>query len=53
MKIFVSGRNLLKEQLIKICNINNENAVICNKVFDIDNFPNLEMGYLKDFNKTL
>ena len=53
MEVFVSGRNLLKDQLLKICNINNKNVVICNKIFDIDNLPNLKMGYLKDFNKTL
>ncbi len=51
--IFVSGRNLTKEQLIKVCKSNERSNIICNQNFELGYVKNLEMGYIKDFDGML
>lgn len=52
-KIFVSGRNLDEKDLIKVCRIEKNLSVYCNKKFEGINEANLESGFINDFDKLL
>ena len=51
--VFISSRNLTRKQLIDICELESQNTVICNKIFNNVLNRNLKMGYIKDFDEML
>jgi hypothetical protein len=51
--VFVSGRNLTKEQLNYVCKLEENNNVICNTLIDSVNFKNLKMGFIQNFDEML
>lgn len=52
--VFVSSRNLQKDQLISICNgLTDDYTIICNGSFKDLNMANLEDGYIADFDLML
>jgi hypothetical protein len=51
--IFVSGRNLSRNQLIKVCQLESDNIVYCNSKYPIVEANNLISGHIDDFDDFL
>lgn len=51
--VFVSGRNLTKEQLSYVCKLEKNNNVICNSLIDSVHCKNLKMGFVENFDEML
>ena len=51
--VFISGRNLSRNQLIKVCDLENDNIVYCNSKYPIVEANNLISGYIDNFDDFL
>ncbi|CAL2094226.1 hypothetical protein [Tenacibaculum sp. 190524A02b] len=52
-KVFVSSRNLTEREISLVCNMEHTKKVLCNKKLLGVEIPNLEMGFIEDFDTML